>query len=133
VRGLALGFGLFQLEHAPFGRLDLNIEICRFELRLEIRFAPGGRVEASPEARDAAPELLELRLALGDAERGRGPLRRRRRGRYGLRAGRNRRRRRFLLRARGCDEQEKRGGRGERPQKSGTPSSFSGGGTPSTL
>jgi hypothetical protein len=40
VRGLALGFGLFQLENAPFGRLDLEVEIRGLDLGLEIRFAP---------------------------------------------------------------------------------------------
>ncbi|MDL2718779.1 MAG: hypothetical protein PT977_13585 [Acidobacteriota bacterium] len=130
MRGLAFGFGLLQLEDAPLRRLDLKIEIRCLELRLQIRLAPGGRVEASPEARDAAPELLKLRLAFGDAESGRGPLGC---GGRGLGRSRNRRRGRFLLSARGRDEEEKRGSRGERPQKSGTPSSFSGGFTPRTL
>ncbi len=127
-RRLPLRVGLLQFEDAALGGLDLEVELGRLHLRLEIRRAARGHVEARPQPGDAAAQLRELRFSLGDAQGGRGSLRRRRR----LGGGRCRPGWGLLLRARSGGENEQRDERGETPQKSGTPSSFAGGGTPST-
>jgi hypothetical protein len=106
-RGLALGLGLSKVEDAALARLDLEVEIGRLELALEVRFAAPGRLEPGLELGEAAPELGELALPLLDAERRGGALRRRlgHRRRRGCLEG-------FLRRGRGAEERrgEERGG-----------------------
>jgi hypothetical protein len=102
-RRLPLRVGLLQFEDAALGGLDLEVELGRLHLRLEIRRAARGNTEARLQAGDAAPQLRKLRFSLGDVQSGRGPLRRRKRL-----GGRRRGRRRLLLRSRSGGENEQR-------------------------
>ena len=128
-RRLPLRVGLLQFEDAALGGLDLKVELGRLHLRLEIRRAARGHVEARPQAGDAAAQLRELRSSLGDAQR---------RPRVSPPAEASRRRpaappaeRSSCARVPAARTSSATNA-ARAPQKSGTPSSFSGGVTPST-